>query len=133
MLYHGTEVGMEGKTEGQARAPMIWDRKRWDLDLLGHVRALASLRHAWPLLARGRFEPLLADNRSRTLAYARTGARARLVVALNDGYQPFTGELDGLRLELDRGAWLIAAQERGAGVRLLLAAANGSARLTDGR
>lgn len=110
MLYHGAEIGMSGKSEAESRAPMEWDAAKWDRDLLATVRALAAFRAAHPALQKGRYRPLAADNRSRTVVFERVLPRARAVVAVNDGYHAFRGNGVSLR----PGGWEIRVEGKGA-------------------
>lgn len=118
LLYQGTEIGMEGKTEGESRSPMIWDRRRWDLELLEHVRELNALRRENPVLMRGSFAQLAADNRSRTLVFERRTASARAVVGVNDGHHAFRYQGDGFRMDLPPGCWQLLIESRGIGRRI---------------
>ncbi|MCL2004211.1 MAG: glycoside hydrolase family 13 protein [Oscillospiraceae bacterium] len=43
-LYYGTEIGMEGANDPDCRRPMIWDKKRQDLELLEFFKRLIALR-----------------------------------------------------------------------------------------
>lgn len=112
MLYHGDEVGLTGRSEGEARAPMIWDHARWDMGLHDHTRMLIHLRHDHPCLALGKFKPLYADNRTRTFAYERRGSGGRAVVAMNDGYLPSRFTAGGYPLALNPGEWRILISDR---------------------
>ncbi|GAB4324206.1 MAG: cyclomaltodextrinase [Candidatus Sumerlaeia bacterium] len=110
LLYHGVEVGLEGRHAGESRAPMPWNEAQWDGDLLAHVRRLSELRRTHAALWRGTWRPLFADNRSRTLAFERADDETgeRLLVALNDGYQPVRVRLPGGRtFRMKPGAWRI--------------------------
>lgn len=89
MIYQGDEIGMEGRHDGEARAPMIWDRPKWNLDILEHTRALIRLRRDHPVFSRGSWQPLVAINSARAFAFERRLGRQRAVVAVNDGYAPF--------------------------------------------
>ncbi|MFW5653378.1 MAG: alpha-amylase family glycosyl hydrolase [Planctomycetota bacterium] len=92
VIFQGTEFGMTGKSEAYVRVPVNWHRETWDLELLDHVKQFISIRKSSSVFATGAYVPIYADNRSRTLAYARmanpenpqTGPMA--IVALNDGY-----------------------------------------------
>lgn len=107
LLYHGMEIGLEGKDAGESRAPMIWQPRKWDHGVLEHVMRLARLRREFPVLAHGKFTPLAADNRSRALAFERRDGRSRAVVALNDGYHPWRCRLADANLRLNPGAWCV--------------------------
>lgn len=122
MLYHGIEVGMKGRSEGESRAPMPWDEGEWNAGVLEHVRKLSALRAAHPALWRGGWRPLFADNRSRTAAFERMDRECgeRIVVALNDGYQPARVEAAEIKaLKLKAGEWLIGRIEKGGRVVVL--------------
>jgi len=107
LLYHGMEIGLEGKDAGESRAPMIWQPHKWDHGVLEHIMLLAQLRREYPVLAHGRFVPLAADNRSRSLAFERRDGRSRALVALNDGFHPWRSRLPGMPIHLNPGGWCI--------------------------
>ncbi|MBI4179714.1 glycoside hydrolase family 13 protein [bacterium] len=113
MLYQGDEIGMTGTHDGEARAPMVWDRKKWDRKILRHVRKLIQLRKRHPVLSLGSWRPLLAANASRAVAFERrlrSGARA--VIALNDGYRPYRFDLGIFRKTLPPRGHLIWISDR---------------------
>lgn len=125
-LYQGIEYGMEGKTPTEARAPMVWDGVDSDDDdanrILKLARALSALRHRHgDVFANGRFEPVFADNRTRTLAFRRVSegeddssrTAAVAVVAMNDGYQGCEFETEFGDWRLGAGDWRIAVRGRG--------------------
>lgn len=108
LIYQGTEFGMEGKTAGEARAPLPWDTPdKWDHETLGLVRALGRLRHASPALRTGSFKAVAADNRSRTVVYDRTLGAERVRVVVNDGYHPFRKRIGGEVVSAAPGEWSI--------------------------
>jgi len=43
-IYYGTEIGMEGGHDPDCRRPMIWDKKKQDLELFAFFKQLLSLR-----------------------------------------------------------------------------------------
>lgn len=108
MIYQGDEIGMTGKNDAEARAPMVWDRSKWDIDLLGHTRRLARLRLDHPVFATGRWRPLLAVNSARVVAYERRqSSGARAIIAINDGYVPFHFRFASIRKQLPPHSYLI--------------------------
>lgn len=109
MLYHGIEIGQTGLNPGESRSPMPWDERVWDRDLVEHVRRLAALRRDHPVLSTGRYQPLAADNHSRTTVHARLLPRARAIVAVNDGYHAFRG----IGLRVAPGEWQVCLEEKG--------------------
>lgn len=113
MLYQGDEIGMTGKNDAEARAPMIWDRERWDHDLLSHVRMLIRLRRLHPVLAHGKWKPLGAANSARALAFERRSASGETaVVAINDGYAPFVFRSGRLREKIPPHAYILWISDR---------------------
>jgi alpha-glucosidase len=53
MIFAGDEVGVEGVDANRARAPMPWDRARWDSALLEAVRRLIGVRRSSHALQHG--------------------------------------------------------------------------------
>ena len=66
-IYYGDEVGLEGREDPDCRRAYPWDVARQDRGLRDFFAGLTALRHANPVLRRGRFE-LLATG-SSTVAY----------------------------------------------------------------
>lgn len=113
MIYQGDEIGMTGHHDADSRAPMVWDRRSWNLDILNHTRRWTRLRALHPVLSTGRWRPLLAVNASRVLAFERRGpGRDRAIVAVNDGYQTFDLNLPPLRLKLPPHSYAIRISDR---------------------
>lgn len=134
-LYQGIEYGMEGATAAEARKPMVWDDSAKENDddnangVLKLLRALSAFRHRHVgVFAGGRFEPVFADNRTRTLAFRRvresedsssSSPAAVAVVAMNDGYAGSVVETEFGVWKLDAGDWRIAVQSGGGGTDIL--------------
>jgi len=102
MIYYGTESGMWSGDDPDDRQPMVWedlvyddqsadpfgrdrrpDAVRFDPELHEYYRSVIALRRSHAALRRGDFEPLLADDTGRVVAFARTHEEERLVVVLN--------------------------------------------------
>ncbi|MGA2513324.1 MAG: glycoside hydrolase family 13 protein [Candidatus Limnocylindrales bacterium] len=60
-VYYGDEVGLEGGADPDCRRAYQWDPVRQDLGLRDFIGGLIALRHAHPVLRRGRFELLGAE------------------------------------------------------------------------
>jgi neopullulanase len=60
-IYYGDEVGLEGREDPDCRRAYPWDPVKQDLGLREFVAGLIGLRHANPVLRRGRFELLAAQ------------------------------------------------------------------------
>jgi alpha-glucosidase len=84
-VYYGDELGMEGGKDPQNRRGMRWDLATPQNDLLAWTRSLIRIRNSVPALQTGDPSILLADDATRTLAYARAAGPSdvSVVVALN--------------------------------------------------
>jgi glycosidase len=71
VIYYGEEVGMRGGEDPANRAPMPWDRARWDLPTLAFHKALVALRRRSRALRRGRFVDLSPFTGPGVLAFLR--------------------------------------------------------------
>jgi glycosidase len=90
-IYYGDEVGMTSMPiKGQeGRATMSWDQSRWDLDLRDTVKQYIALRRAHPVLRRGSFATLCAQDRYDVYAFARRLKDETVVVILNNGQNAY--------------------------------------------
>jgi len=60
-VYYGDEVGLQGGLDPDCRRVFPAEDK-WNRDLLKHHQALIALRHQYPALRTGQYQPLLADD-----------------------------------------------------------------------
>jgi neopullulanase len=67
-VYYGDEVGISGREDPDCRRAYPWDPAKQDTGLRDFMAGLVALRHAEPLLRRGRFELLAAEGSA--VAYA---------------------------------------------------------------
>jgi glycosidase len=111
MLYHGIEAGLAGRNPAESRRPMPWRDEQWDREARRHVIRLAALRRESNALALGAFQPLFAENRSRTFAFERRWRDERVVVAMNDGYR--AARLPLTRRRLAPGESFLLFERRG--------------------
>jgi glycosidase len=107
MVYYGTEAGMWGADDPDARKPMLWselkyedeathplggtrpsDPVRFDASLFEYYRTLGGLRAARPALRRGAYETLLADDATRLFVFSRVAEDDRIVAAFNGSDMP---------------------------------------------
>jgi cyclomaltodextrinase len=84
-IYYGDEIGMEGQHDPDCRRTFPWDESRWDHDLLGWFRRAIALRKTHPVLRRGYYLHLLADDEAGVYTFARQGEGETLTVILNNG------------------------------------------------
>lgn len=104
MIYYGDEVGMWGANDPDDRKPMLWrdleyedevylpDQSRRDkpdpvapdLALLADYQKLIAIRKANPVLAKGNFEVVLADDEKDIFAFRRMDTNAEFLVIFNN-------------------------------------------------
>ena len=82
-IYYGDEIGMTAQDSLGARAPMIWDAKRWDQDLRAFYQQLIHLRRSSKALMDGGFQILLCEE--DLLAYLRDTEDEPIIVIGNRG------------------------------------------------
>ena len=85
-LYYGDEIGMMDEDGFQSRGCMIWDKSRWNQDLLIFYKRLILLRKESTILQRGGFQMLTVE--ADTLAYQRASKAGCIVVVAHRGEQP---------------------------------------------
>jgi neopullulanase len=93
-VYYGDEVGLEGGDDPDCRRSFRWDEGCWDRELLAFFRRAMTLRHEHPVLRRGRYIQLLADDGQDVYAFGRKGEQETLVVVLNNGADPYELDVD---------------------------------------
>jgi len=112
MIYYGTEAGMWGADDPCNRQPMVWrdleykpqvsdplgrarspDELRFNEDLFDYYRDAVKLRQENPVLQRGDFEVVLADDSAKCFVFRRKSKESAMVVALNRGDAPYDLEL----------------------------------------
>jgi cyclomaltodextrinase / maltogenic alpha-amylase / neopullulanase len=84
--YYGDEVGVTGGIDPDSRRAFPWDDARWDVELLGTVRAAFGLRRSEPVLRADGVA--LASAAGSALAFERRGEAGALAVAMNAGDEP---------------------------------------------
>ena len=83
-IYYGDEVGLEGRQDPDCRRAYPWDPARQDRQMRDFYAGVAAMRHAHPVLRRGRFEMLAAEGSA--VAYRMFDPEAgSIVVAINAG------------------------------------------------
>jgi neopullulanase len=89
-IYYGDEVGLAGREDPDCRRAYPWDPARQDRGLREFIAGLIALRHAEPVLRRGRFELLAADGPAVAYGLFDIGDSAgrAIVVVANAGDAP---------------------------------------------
>jgi alpha-glucosidase len=136
VIYYGEEVGMRGGEDPANRAPMPWDRARWDLPTLAFHKELIALRRLSRALRRGRFVDLSPFTGPGVLAFLREtdDPEETVLVAAHLGplartvnlYLPTGSVRDGVRFtdllvpEIPDGSWTKDAYVESGRVRVTL-------------
>lgn len=93
MVYYGDEVGMYGADDPSDRKPMLWPdllpyedpEERIEPDVFEHYQWMMAIRHTYPALQLGDYEPVHVDDAKRIFAYSRTLGDESILVVLNGG------------------------------------------------
>jgi alpha-glucosidase len=115
-IYYGDEIGMEGGTDPLNRAPMIWDRSRWNHGVRELVQALAKTRKQSKALKAGSLIWLHAAG--DTLAFARAftddaGTLEVVICLASRSNEAQTVTLDLRLAGLLKGSWTaLRSQEK---------------------
>lgn len=80
-VYYGDEIGMNGGKEPLSRAGFIWDKSKWNTDLLNYYKRIITLRKAHQALRTGDYSNLYADE--AVFAMGRALDNDRVAVAFN--------------------------------------------------
>ena len=118
-IYYGDEIGLPGDKDPDSRRAFPWDPAAWDSGLRSLVRQLAQVRRSDEALRRGDYVPLVADNPSGLVAFARrtSSGETRLALNASDTNQPLTLPLGGrgwgtgdvVRDAVGNRTWTVAA------------------------
>jgi len=92
-IFYGDEIGLSGDGDPWCRQCMIWEKARWDQELLAHYKALIAFRRSSPALSHGGFE--IVKTEDSLLAFLRECREERLLTVVNRGEE----SLDGVVLE----------------------------------
>lgn len=82
-IYYGDEVGLEGGKDPECRKAFPWDSLAQKVELHDYLRKLIYWRKRLPVLRRGGFQRVLAEDGRGCLAFSRTLGEQRLAVAFN--------------------------------------------------
>ncbi|GAP14451.1 glycosidase [Longilinea arvoryzae] len=82
-VYYGDEMGLEGGKDPECRKAFPWETSAENLDLHDYLRKLIHLRKQMPVLRRGSYQRVLAEDGRGCLAFARALGEQRLAVAFN--------------------------------------------------
>jgi glycosidase len=89
-IYYGEELGMQGGADPANRRGMEWSRANPENAMLSTYKRLIALRNSSRALQSGDPSILMTDDRTRTLAFARTLGSETAIVAVNRSDKPQT-------------------------------------------
>lgn len=96
-IYYGDEIGMEGGRDPDCRRAFIWDEKKWSHTLQSHVRLLAQIRMAYPVLRRGKIDWPEKDPAAGGIAWIRTlDSHQKILVVANPAASSTTFSAGGI-------------------------------------
>jgi len=82
-IYYGDEIGLEGGKDPDSRRTFPWGTKSWNHGLQTWVKKLIHLRKTSPILRRGTYLPILADNERAIFTFGRILDEESLLVIAN--------------------------------------------------
>ena len=113
MVYYGDEAGMWGADDPDCRKPMVWrdltydnetslsnrsdkpgEAVAFDNDLFLFYRHALAMRRLFPVLTSGAFSVVGVDDEASVLVFSRSDAEQSVVVAVNRGEGPWSGDID---------------------------------------
>lgn len=86
-VYYGDEIGLPGGHDPDNRRGMPWNEQQWEKGIYEVVRRMSRLRQQLPLLRRGRYLRLYAQDRH--LAFARAKGEQGVVITVNASDEPW--------------------------------------------
>ncbi|MNY29391.1 Neopullulanase 2 [compost metagenome] len=97
-LYYGNEIGMTARDSHAARAPMVWEPRKWDRSVRAAYDEFLGLRRSHAVFAEGGLRWVHASNRAKTVAFVRENDTTRALVAVNAGDYDETLAFEGERI-----------------------------------
>ncbi|TLN00617.1 DUF3459 domain-containing protein, partial [bacterium] len=82
-VYYGDEVGLEGGKDPECRKAFPWEALDQKIELRGYLQGLIHWRKRLPVLRRGGYQRVLAEDGRGCLAFERALGEQHLVVAFN--------------------------------------------------
>ncbi|MBI1800673.1 MAG: glycoside hydrolase family 13 protein [Chloroflexi bacterium] len=87
-IFYGDEIGITGGHDPDTRKGMIWERSRWNTDLLDYFKRCIALRRSSPALRHGTYQTLHAQ--SYVYVFGRQSGDETMVIALNTARESLT-------------------------------------------
>ncbi|AJK51197.1 hypothetical protein MCCG_0202 [Mycoplasma capricolum subsp. capripneumoniae 87001] len=84
-IYYGDEIGLDGEHDPGCRKCMIWDKNKWDHNILNHLKNLIKVRKENPILGSyGFLEFKSYDEEKQYLEYIKTDTKTQYLILVNN-------------------------------------------------
>lgn len=97
-VYYGDELGLEGGKDPECRQAFPWESLEQKTELRGFLQNLIHWRKRLPVLRRGSFQGLLAENGRGCMAFTRALGESRLAVVFNASATRRSVRLDAAKI-----------------------------------
>ncbi len=82
-IYYGDEIGMHGGHDPDDRRAMIWNKQKWNREILNFYTTLIHLRESMKVLQIGSYSPLIANDAQSVFGFTRKLGNTMVVVLVN--------------------------------------------------
>ena len=81
-IYYGDEIGMQGSFDPDNRKPMIWNKEKWNNEILQFYKSMIKLRNTKEELKKGLIKNLYSED--EVYCFARVLDKAFTIIVLNN-------------------------------------------------
>lgn len=99
-VYYGTEIGMTGAGDPDCRRAMVWDKRRWNEDLLSFYKEVIALRKSRPSLRAEKISWLQGENQ-HLLGYIKESGSEKTLILMNNSRKKVNCKFNQLALKED--------------------------------
>ncbi len=103
-VYYGTEIGMTGEADPDCRKAMVWDKTKWNQDLLSYYKEIIALRKARPSLRSEKIK-WIEEKNEHLLGYIKQEGKEKTLILMNNSEKKIGCELKNL--SISKEDWLL--------------------------
>lgn len=103
-VYYGTEIGMTGEGDPDCRKAMVWDKKKWNHELLSFYKEIIALRKARPSL-RSEKIAWIQEKNEYLLGYIKEEGKEKTLILMNNSEKKVCCKLKNLAV--GKNDWLL--------------------------